>query len=635
MRLRKLMHFIIVGIVFFIALALIINFWFAPAAQVLLDESKKQVDDITVKLISLDLPIRVIDNIQTQITNDVNNLNNENLIEAFKRNAVIISEINASTAIMLVKLSVNLSNINEMSLDRHQERLIAINTELNQISRNLDTSIKTIKNASLSSTDIDQLKGMNNQLNENVDRLQSQYNDLRNDVLNDFSFVLNSIFVVMIITLVLLTAFLVKYITIDQNFILKSFEAMQNKRYDFQELPKARPLFIEDAIIYKRIRDIFDEEGFTHRVKQIILDAYHIDELIERLYNEFEKNLNVDRVGVAFVDYSNQKFIAEIGKSKCAELKIGPGFEVGFDDTSLTEILKSKASVISHDLEANLNRKPYSPSLLLITAEGMKSNLIVPLFMGEVVFGMLFLSSIHKGYFTEYHKYLAEKLVGEISGYLNRAYFTKVILARITNSFAELVDNKDNETGDHINRMVAYSVALASGLMEKNIPGYEVTPKFVLEIERNASSHDIGKVAIPDAILKKPGKLTPDEWVIMKTHTEVGADIFKTLREGLQVFEADFYRFAEEIARHHHERWDGTGYPDGLSGTDIPLSARIVAIGDVFDALTSKRHYKDPFGFENSIQIIKESAGTHLDPVLVEVFLDNMDAMRAINKRGY
>ena len=635
MRLRKLMFFVIVGIVFFIALALIINFWFAPATQLILDESKSQVEDISAKVVSLELPIKVLDNIDIQITNDVSKLENENLIEAFKRNTAIISEINASSSTLLVKLSVNLSNINEMSLSRHKNSLIGINAVLSDISKNLDTSHKSINNASLSSANIEQLKGLNDQLNNNIETLQTLYNRLRNDVLDDFSFVLNTVFVVMILMLVLLAAFLVKYITIDQNFILKSFDALQKKQYDFEKLPKARPLFVEDAIIYNRIRDIFEEDGFTHRVKQIILDAYHIDELIERLYDEVEKNLNVDRVGVAFVDYSNQKFIAETGKSKSSVLRIGPGFEVGFEETSLTQILKTKETIISHDLEADLEQKPYSPSLLLITAEGMKSNIILPLFMGEVVFGMLFLSSMQKGFFTEQHKHLAENLIGEISGYLNRAYFTKVILARITNSFAELVDNKDNETGDHINRMVAYSVAVANGLMEKNIPGYEVTPKFVLEIERNASSHDIGKVAIPDAILKKPGKLTQDEWVIMKTHAEVGADIFKTLREGLQVFEADFYRFAEEIARHHHERWDGTGYPDGLSGTEIPLSARIVAIGDVFDALTSKRHYKDPFGFENSVQIIKESAGTHLDPVLVEVFLENLESMRAINQRGF
>ena len=159
----------------------------------------------------------------------------------------------------------------------------------------------------------------------------------------------------------------------------------------------------------------------------------------------------------------------------------------------------------------------------------------------------------------------------------------------------------------------------------KGLPGYTVNRKFVLEIERNASAHDIGKVGIPDEILKKPGKLTPEEWLIMKRHAGFGADIFKSLREGLRVFDADFYRFAEEIARYHHERWDGTGYPEGLRGEAIPLSARIVALADVFDAITSKRVYKAPFSFEQSVQMIKESSGTHLDPVLVDVFIENIE----------
>lgn len=221
-------------------------------------------------------------------------------------------------------------------------------------------------------------------------------------------------------------------------------------------------------------------------------------------------------------------------------------------------------------------------------------------------------------------------MIKEISLILNRSYFTKVIFAKITHSFAELVDHKDNETGDHILRMVRYSVVLADALRRTPREDYCVDRRLVLDIERYASVHDIGKVGVPDEILKKPGKLTPEEWEVMKRHVNVGADIFSSIREGLRFFDDDLYRVAEEITRHHHERWDGSGYPDGLKGLEIPVSSRIVAIADVFDALTSRRSYKEPFGFDESVEILKDSAGSHLDPVLVQVFIDQLEKIKSI-----
>lgn len=116
----------------------------------------------------------------------------------------------------------------------------------------------------------------------------------------------------------------------------------------------------------------------------------------------------------------------------------------------------------------------------------------------------------------------------------------------------------------------------------------------------------------------------------MKTHPSVGADIFREIRESLKMFDKDFFKVAEEIARYHHEKWDGSGYPEGLKGHEIPLSARIVAIADVFDALTSKRVYKDAHGFNDAVETIKKGAGKHFDPNLVEVFLNELGAIRRI-----
>ena len=285
---------------------------------------------------------------------------------------------------------------------------------------------------------------------------------------------------------------------------------------------------------------------------------------------------------------------------------------------------------ISNDLETTLQSRPNSASLKLLLQEGIQSNLILPMTMGKTVFGFLFLSSRQKYHFTFKHQTLGEKIIYEIKGLINRAYFINIVFNKITNGFSELVEKKDNETGEHILRMVQYSSLLARQLYAKQLPDYPITERMIMEIERSASVHDIGKVGIPDAILKKPGKLTDDEWVIMRTHPTIGADIFKSIRNGLKAFDPELYRVSEEITRSHHERWNGTGYPQGLKGHEIPLGARIVTIADVFDAITSKRVCKDAFDLDASFDLLESMKGKELDPILVDIFLNSREEIMNI-----
>ncbi|MCD8575008.1 MAG: HD domain-containing protein [Erysipelotrichaceae bacterium] len=137
-------------------------------------------------------------------------------------------------------------------------------------------------------------------------------------------------------------------------------------------------------------------------------------------------------------------------------------------------------------------------------------------------------------------------------------------------------------------------------------------------------------MGIPDAVLKKESKLTHEEWEIMKKHPKIGADVFKNLRLALNAFDSTLYQVAEDITRYHHERWDGLGYPYGLRGFEIPLVARLIAVADVFDALSSKRSYKPAFSFEESLQIIKNASESQLDPFIVEVFIEESTQVLAI-----
>ena len=137
--------------------------------------------------------------------------------------------------------------------------------------------------------------------------------------------------------------------------------------------------------------------------------------------------------------------------------------------------------------------------------------------------------------------------------------------------------------------------------------------------------HDIGKIGIPDAVLLKPGKLTEEEWTLMKTHCEIGSHL-------LSGSNSETLQLAEQIALTHHERWDGTGYPEGLKGDAIPLEGRIVAVADVFDALTSERPYKSAWSYNDAVAEIKKCAGSHFDPKVVDAFLDALPGIKAIAK---
>ena len=177
---------------------------------------------------------------------------------------------------------------------------------------------------------------------------------------------------------------------------------------------------------------------------------------------------------------------------------------------------------------------------------------------------------------------------------------------------------KDKETGAHIKRMSLYSAAVTRrmGLTESTIE----------TILYAAPMHDLGKIGIPDLILMKPAKLDPVEWEIMKQHTVIGAKI-------LQGSDAEFIRLGETIALSHHEKWDGSGYPNSLKGIEIPITGRITAIADVFDALTSKRPYKEPFSVEKSLAIIREGRGSHFDPDVADAFFAIQDEILTIKKQ--
>ena len=196
-------------------------------------------------------------------------------------------------------------------------------------------------------------------------------------------------------------------------------------------------------------------------------------------------------------------------------------------------------------------------------------------------------------------------------------------------ALASLAETRDNETGNHIRRTQRYVKALAEHLQHHPRFAALLTPEHIQLLYKSAPLHDIGKVGIPDHILLKPGKLTSEEFALMKQHTTLGMQAIEHAEENLGI-EVEFLRFAKEIALCHQEKWDGSGYPGGLKGDAIPISARLMAVADVYDALISERVYKAAYTHEEAVVIMREGRGSHFDPDVLDAFVAIQDTFREI-----
>ena len=197
-------------------------------------------------------------------------------------------------------------------------------------------------------------------------------------------------------------------------------------------------------------------------------------------------------------------------------------------------------------------------------------------------------------------------------------------MLRLQNStiigMATLIESRDGDTGEHVKRTSVYVAMLAQAAREAGYERETLTDSYIELLVKAAPLHDIGKIAVSDTILLKPGRLTEEEFEKIKLHACEGGRIVREVIGGIG--DDEYINIASDMAAYHHEKWDGSGYNAGLSGTDIPLSARIMAVADVFDALISKRCYKEKFPLDEAFKIIKESGGTHFDPALAKIFLD-------------
>lgn len=244
--------------------------------------------------------------------------------------------------------------------------------------------------------------------------------------------------------------------------------------------------------------------------------------------------------------------------------------------------------------------------------------------------------NIHTGDEVENLYEAVDRTAGDIVRYIvdtqQKTQTIERMQANLIMVMADLVESRDQFTGEHVRKTAAYVRATMDEMRREGVYANQMTDEFMSDVEHSAPLHDIGKIVVSDTILNKPGRLTEDEFKAMQVHTLAGAQIIERAVGALS--DPSYLDEAKRLAVAHHEKWDGSGYPNGLSGEDIPLSARIMAVADVFDALVSKRSYKDGFPIERALDIIREGMGTHFDPLVAQAFLNAEEKVRAIAE-GY
>ena len=277
------------------------------------------------------------------------------------------------------------------------------------------------------------------------------------------------------------------------------------------------------------------------------------------------------------------------------------------------------------DLNGRDGAKPLSPRI--------SDNLVLPIISNSGPVGVFDFASFDAGTFDPQEIGMCSMLVDQMSYSLeNIRLVGELSQSRdaVIRGMALLAEIRDPHIGGHLNRICEHANLLSERLAGR--PGYqEVTHEFMQTIARAAALHDVGKVGIPDTILMKPGKLSEAEYEIMKTHTLVGADLLEGLRHSFGDF--PMISMGVDVAIGHHEWWDGSGYPRGTKGREIPLAARILAICDVYDALTSSRVYKEAWSHEDTEETIRDAAGRQFDPDLVDIFFEDLEELFQVREK--
>jgi response regulator RpfG family c-di-GMP phosphodiesterase len=430
--------------------------------------------------------------------------------------------------------------------------------------------------------------------------------------------------------------------------------ALQTGAYDFLTKPITDfGMFdhtIQRAIDRKKLND--ERKRYLSQVNQIneIISMLNRGRSTEEIFNTLNTSLKkiipFNTLALMLINLDSDEVSPRYMSNEPRSITM-KGAVFTLKDKLLKKIMESREVLSIDNIPEFASRYPNSRLIELLELEGYKSMIILPIIVNDITRGFLLFAAENAGIFIRGHIAFLESIGGQISFSIERGELVEEI-NRYTKNLEQIIDIRtkeimktqlttiltvakvaevrDHTTGDHLERIRSYCVLLTQ--LRKYIDGDRtITNQFIRNLYYSSILHDIGKVGIPDTILLKKDILTPEERTIMKSHTDKGFEVLNSASHDLE--KDSFLNMAMDITLCHHERWDGSGYPRGLKGKDIPLSARIVAIADVYDALTTERSYKKALSHEDSIAIMKNES-LEFDPELFRLFYDNAEAFNDI-----
>lgn len=429
------------------------------------------------------------------------------------------------------------------------------------------------------------------------------------------------------ITTIFIAGHFVKYIMLPFKHLYQGISeiGLDKETFDKKETMNKNiaPMVTEIGAMFQKINNLIS----------LIENINNNDSFMDTLNfinNTFSAYVPYNYIGIALIEEDKKLLKASFGVSDGSITGMPEnllGYSWPIRETSLGHLLETGQARIINDLEEYTSGKPKKIYNEILLKSGIRASISLPLFVSGKPVGVIFFSSKTKNAYHNEHLKFLRTLANSIAISLDRNIFINDIMYSSILALAKLAETRDEDTGEHLERMKKYSRKIAELLYNHNIYTSEINFEYMDKIERFSPLHDIGKVGIRDEILRKPGKLTASEYEEMKRHAAYGAEVLRTAEENLLKKGKSLFDMGIEIAEGHHEKWDGSGYPKGKKGLEIPLSARIVAVADVFDALTSRRPYKEAFTLDRSFEILKEGRGKHFDPVIVDVFLENRDVI--------
>ena len=383
----------------------------------------------------------------------------------------------------------------------------------------------------------------------------------------------------------------------------------------------------EERAIHNAVEELSAEIAYNQELASFSSHGT-LEDLLPKIFPLIRRHIPCTRIALAFID-SMDNVIAETAYTMHLPILLETGFIEPIAETSLGAVREQGEPRLIHDLAAHYEEEHSSKATELLLQEGVRTSITVPLFLGSKCIGFFFISHNSSHSFTERHLRSAQQAANALKQTLYYHYLLQELLSQASSAFVALTAKRDNETALHILRMSRFSQIIAKRILDtERAP---ITPRFVREVQWFAQLHDIGKIGIPDDILLKPAALDEAEWEVMRGHVNIGEEIITDMDEKIRSSTGlSLLTTARDIITGHHEKYDGSGYPRGLSGEDIPLAGRIVALADVFDALISRRPYKAAFSIDKTLDIMRRNNGSHFDPHVFEAFEESLEQLLTV-----